>query len=89
MLDCTYFLYKALLNQFPYIPSGEVERDAERLRQIKADLNRIPEPYRIDMIRLIDCTVALEDDRCQHAFQLGLDVGLSIAQESRYLQVER
>ena len=41
------------------------------------------------MIDLLDCTEALAVDRSCHAFQLGLDIGLSIAQESRHLQAER
>ena len=81
MRDCTYFLYKALLNQFPYVPGREVRQDAERLAQAKIH----PEP---DMLDLLDCAEALADDRGCHAFQLGLDVGLSIAQEARQLQIE-
>ena len=89
MRDCTYFLYKALLKQFPYVPSEEVEYAAEKLEQVKAHLDRIPEPYQVDMIDLIDHADALANDRGRHAFLLGLDAGLSIAQESRHLQAER
>ena len=88
MLDCTYFLYKALLKSFPYIPSPETEYAAEKLEQVKAHPNHILEPYQMNMIDLLDCTEALADDRACHAFQLGLDAGLSIAQESRHLQAE-
>ena len=88
MLDCTYFLYKALLKQFPYVPSEEVEYVAEKLEQVKARLDRVPKPYQIDMIDLIDHADALANDRGRHAFLLGLDAGLSIAQESRSLQNE-
>ena len=88
MLDCTYFLYKALLARFPYVPGRDVRRDAETLAQIKAHPNHILEPYQINMIELLDCTEALADDRASYAFQLGLDAGLSIAQEGRNLQTE-
>ena len=87
MLDCTYFLYKALLKRFPYTPSPDTEYAAEKLEQVKAHLDRIPEQYQCDMIDLIDHADALANDRGRHAFQLGLDAGLSIAQESRHLQV--
>ena len=89
MLDCTYFFYEALLRHFPYIPSEEVERDAEKLAQVKARLNRIPEPYQLDMIDLIDCIEGIASDRGRYAFQLGLDAGLSIAREGLHLQAER
>ena len=89
MLDCTYFLYKALLKQFPYVPSPETEYAAEKLEQVEANMDRFPEPCQINMIELLECTEALALDRSCHAFQLGLDAGLSIAQESRHLQYER
>lgn len=88
MLDCTYFLYKALLKRFPYIPGPETEYAAEKLEQVKARLDRIPEQYQSDMIDLIDYADSLANDRGRHAFLLGLDAGLSIAQESRHLQGE-
>ena len=88
MLDCTYFLYKALLKQFPYTPSPETEYAAGKLEQIEGHIDGLTEPCQINMIELLDCTEALADDRGHHAFQLGLDVGLSIAQESRHLQAE-
>lgn len=89
MYDCTYFLYKAILKRFPYVPSPETEYAAEKLEQIENHLDSLPEPCQINMIELLDCTEALAIDRSCYAFQLGLDAGLSIAQESRYLQVER
>ena len=89
MLDCTYFLYKALLKQFPYTPSPETEYAAEKLEQVKARLDRIPEQYLCDMIDLIDHADALANDQGRHAFLLGLDAGLSIARESRHFQAER
>ena len=88
MLDCTYFLYKAILKRFPYIPSSETEYAAEKLEQVKARLDRIPEQYQSDMIDLIDHADALANDRGRHAFLLGLNAGLSIAQEARQLQDE-
>ena len=88
MLDCTYFLYKALLRHFPYVPSEEIEQNEEKLEQIKAHLDRVPEPYYLDMIDLIDCIEGLANDRGRHAFQLGLDAGLSIAREGQNLQIE-
>ena len=88
MRDCTYYLYKALLKQFPYVPSGEVEYVAEKLEQVKAHLDRIPEQYQVDMIDLIDHADALANDRGRHAFLLGLDAGLSIAREGQNLQTE-
>ena len=81
MLDCTYFLYKALLKRFPYIPSSEMEYAAEKLKATKDQPSH-------DMLELLDCVEALADDRASYAFQLGLDVGLSIAQEGRNLQTE-
>ena len=36
MLDCTYFLYKALLKRFPYVTSPDTEYAAEKLEQIEA-----------------------------------------------------
>ena len=45
MYDCTYFLYKALLKQFPYVPGRDVMQDAEKLKQVKAHPNHILEPY--------------------------------------------
>ena len=88
MRDCTYFLYKALLKRFPYIPSEEVEQNAEKLEQVKAHLDRVPDPYQFDMIDLIDCIEGLANDRGRYAFLLGLDAGLSIAREGRNLQIE-
>ena len=89
MLDCTYFLYKALLKSFPYVTSPDTEYAAEKLEQIEGHIDSLPEPCQINMIELLDCTEALAVDRGCHAFQLGLDMGLSIAQESRRLQAER
>ena len=88
MLDCTYFLYKALLRQFPYTPSPEMEYAAKRLEQVKAHLDHVPEQYLFDMLDLIDHADALANDRGRHAFQLGLDAGLSIAREGQNLQTE-
>ena len=88
MLDCTYYLYKALLKRFPYTPSPETEYAAEKLEQVKARLDRIPEQYQSDMIDLIDHADALANDRGRHAFLLGLNAGLSIAREGQNLQVE-
>ena len=88
MLDCTYYLYKALLKRFPYVPSEEVEYAAEKLEQVKARLDRIPEQYQSDMIDLIDHADALANDWGRHAFLLGLDAGLSIAREGQNLQIE-
>ena len=88
MRDCTYFLYKALLKQFPYTPSSETKYAAEKLEQVKAHLDHVLEPYQINMIELLDCNEALADDKACHAFQLGLDAGLSIAREGRCLQDE-
>ena len=89
MRDCTYFLYKALLKRFPYVTSPDTEYAAEKLEQIENHLDSLPEPCQINMIDLLDCTEALAIDRSCHAFQLGLDAGLSIAQESRHLQAEQ
>ena len=88
MRDCTYFLYKALLKYFPYVPSEEMEQNAEKLEQVKAHLERIPEPYQFEMIDLIDCIEGYANDRGRYAFQLGLDAGLSIAREGQQLQDE-
>ena len=88
MLDCTYFLYKALLKRFPYVTSPDTEYAAEKLEQIQNNLDGFPDPCQINMIELLDCTEALADDRASYAFQLGLDAGLSIAQEARQLQTE-
>ena len=81
MRDCTYFLYKSLLERFPYVPGREVRRDAERLKQSKDQPGH-------DILELLDCAEALADDRASYAFQLGLDAGLSIAREGRCLQDE-
>ena len=81
MLDCTYFLYKSLLERFPYVPGREVKRDAERLARAKTGSAH-------DMLDLLDCAEALADDRAGYAFQLGLDAGLSIAREGLNLQSE-
>ena len=89
MRDCTYFLYKTLLKRFPYVTSPDTEYAAEKLEQIESHLDSLPEPCQVNMIDLLDCTEALALDRSCHAFQLGLDLGLSIAQESRNLQVEQ
>ena len=40
------------------------------------------------MLDLLDCAEALADDRAGYAFQLGLNVGLSIAREGQHLQIE-
>ena len=88
MHDCTYYLYKALLKRFPYTPSSDTEYAAEKLEQIEGHIDGLPDPCQINMIELLDCTEALAVDRSCHAFQLGLDVGLSIAQEARSLQTE-
>ena len=88
MLNCTYFLYKALLKRFPYIPSPETEYAAEKAEQVRARLDRIPEQYQSDMLDLIDHADALANDRGRHAFLLGLDAGLSIAREGQNLQAE-
>ena len=74
--------------QFPYAPTDEVEQDSEKLEQVKARLDRIPKPYQLDMIDLIDCIEGLANDRGRYAFLLGLDAGLSIAREGLNLQTE-
>ena len=79
MRDCTYFLYQSLLERFPYVPGREVKSDAEKLKQAKTHTNQ-------DILDLLDCAEALADDRAGYAFQLGLDAGLSIAQETRQLK---
>ena len=89
MLDCTYFLYKALLKRFPYVPTDEAEYADKQLKKVEARLNRTGKLKKHDLLALIDSTDLLANDRARYAFQLGLDVGLSIAQESRHLQAER
>ena len=89
MLDCTYFLYKSLLERFPYIPTDEAEYADKQLKKVEARLNRTKKLKKHDLLALIDSTDLLANDRARYAFQLGLDAGLSIAQESRYLQAER
>lgn len=86
ILDCTYFLYKALLKQFPYVPADEAEYAVGQLKKAEARLKRAPKHLTRDLLVLIDSTELLANDRARHAFQLGLDAGLSIAQESRHLQ---
>ena len=88
MFDCTYFLYNALLKRFPYIPSPDTEYAAEKLEQLQGHLDSLPEPCQVNMLDLLDCTEALAVDRGCHAFQRGLDMGLSIAREGQNLQTE-
>ena len=88
MLDCTYFLYKALLKQFPYVPADEAKYAAKQLKKLEDRLNRTRKLKKHDLLALIDNTDLLANDQARYAFQLGLDAGLSIAREGQNLQIE-
>ena len=49
MLDCTYYLYKSLLERFPYVPGREVRRDAERLARARIN----PDHNMLDLLEFM------------------------------------
>ena len=68
MLDCTYFLYKALLKQFPYVLTDEAEYADKQLKKVEARLNRTGKLKKNDLLRLIDSTDLLANERARYAF---------------------
>lgn len=90
MRDCSYLLYETLLSKYPYIPSAPSDTEAaDRYALAHSQARQLPEEYRHTVFELEDSLDILSFQKSHHAFLLGLDLGLSIAQTLGPLQQER
>ncbi|MBO5340007.1 MAG: hypothetical protein J6A62_03320 [Oscillospiraceae bacterium] len=81
MNDCSYILFELCKNRNPYYPSAPADqRTAQRLAEAKARLEALNEQYQHDLFELTDSMNILDYEHAHHAFLLGLDLGLSIAE---------
>ena len=87
MTDILYSLYNWARKQYPYEPTADCERDtAQRLEQ--ALQFQFPAEYKNAVFEIEDSLRTQGHFESSHAFILGLDMGLSIAQELKPFQEE-
>lgn len=79
MLHCSYALYAELLKRYPPEPDSVADEAKERLAEVKARLEQTVS--RDDLFDLEDCLDILARCQAGHAFLLGLDAGLTLAEE--------
>ena len=81
MNDCSYILFDLCRNRHPYRSSAPVDKHtAQRLATARAHLEFLGPEYQQDLFELTDSMSILDYEHAHHAFLLGLDLGLSIAE---------
>ena len=81
MNDCSYILFDLCRNHHPYKPSEPTDRrTSQRLADAKTHLEALPPEYQHHLFEIIDSMNILDYEHSHHAFLLGLDLGLSIAE---------
>ena len=80
MTDILYTLFNLARKQYPYEPTDEFERDTA-LRLEQALQFQFPAEYKKAVFEIEDSLRTQSHCESIHAFILGLDMGLSIAEE--------
>ena len=81
MYDCSYFLFELCRERDPYVPATRTDQEAQqRFAAAKQLADAFPAEYQRTLFELTDSMDALEYSKSHHAFLLGLDLGLSVAQ---------
>lgn len=87
MTDILDALYNLARKRHPYEPAAGFEREtAQRLEEVLQF--QFPAEYKSAVIELEDTLRTQGHFKSVHAFVLGLDMGLSIAEELRPFQTE-
>ena len=87
MYDTLSLLYELVIQKFPYEPRSPTEDGLlERLEQAQEKVRSCSEADQDLLFHLTDSMEILASFQAQHAFTLGLDLGLSLSRELSQFQ---